>query len=211
MMIGLNIMLKRCALAGAMAASAACATAARIVYPVNEDALKARAGDYVIDPAHTSVIFSVDHFGFSTYYGRFNDVSGRLSLNVDDPSRSETAVKIKAASVDTPSDDLDDKLRGAEMFDAAAFPDIVFESRSVTPTGAQTATIDALLTIKGVTQPVTLAAEFHGSGASPLTRDRRVGFDATAALSRSAFGLDAWNGFVGDKVTLIIAVEFKSP
>lgn len=190
---------------------ASCATAARVLYPVNADALKARAGDYVIDPAHTTVIFSVDHLGFSTFYGRFNDVSGRLTLDTDNPERSETAVRIASASIDTPSDQLDETLRGKQMFDAAAFPDIVFESRTVTRTGDATATIEGVLTIRGVTRPVSLAAAFHGSGSAPLTNDRRAGFDATATLSRRDFGLDAWGGFVGDEVKLIIAAEFRLP
>lgn len=203
-------LMKSIALGGALLC-ASCVTAARVVYPVNEDAQNVKPGDYVIDPAHTTVVFSVDHFGFSTFYGRFNEISGRLALNIDDPARSEAAVKIAAASIDTPSDELDDKLRSAEMFDAAAFPDILFESRKVTRTGEKTATIEGLLTLRGVTQPMTLAASFHGSGTSPLTQDRRAGFDATAVLSRRAYGLKAWDGFVGDEVKLIIAAEFKSP
>lgn len=202
----------RCALFFAVFAfCASCSTAARVLYPVNADALKARAGDYVIDSAHTTVIFGIDHLGFSTFYGRFDDVSGRLTLDTDNPERSETAVRISSASIDTPSDALDEKLRGEEMFDAAAFPDILFESRAVRRTGDATATVEGLLTIKGVTRPVSLAATFHGSGSAPLTNDRRAGFDATALISRREFGLDAWGGFVGDEVRLIIAAEFRLP
>lgn len=207
---------KRAALAfpvlafAALLLCASCAGAARVIYPVNVDAAKARAGDYEIDPAHASVIFGVNHLGFSIYYGRFSEISGRLSLDAAAPERSDVAVKIAAASVDTTSGELDEKLRSAEMFDAAAFPDILFESRRIVRTGERTADIEGALTIKQVTRPLTLHAEFIGSGRAPLLNDRRAGFSARAKLSRKEYGLDAWSGFVGDEVELIIAAEFTA-
>lgn len=188
----------------------ACATAARVLYPVNDDALKVRAGDYVVDPAHTTVIFAVDHLGFSTFYGRFNEISGRLSLNTEQPEKSEAAIKIAAASLDTPSDALDEKLKAPAMFDAAAHPDILFQTTRVIRTGEKTADVEGLLTVKGVTKPLTLKASFHGSGTMPLTGAKAAGFDAKATFLRSDFGLNEWKGFVGDEVSLIIAAEFTA-
>lgn len=192
------------------AALSACATAAHVVYPVNQEATKARAGDYTLDPDHASVIFAVDHLGFSTFYGRFDTLSGRLHLDKDHPEASEAAITIAAASVDTRSKKLDDELKGAAMFDAGAHPDILFVTTKIVRTGDKTADVDGLLTIKDKTLPVALKAEFHGSGKFPGTNERRVGFDARTTIKRSAFGLDAWNGFVGDDVTLILAAEFTA-
>lgn len=203
-----SLTLKWPSVAVACALLAACASVAGVIYPVSKDALEARPGDYVLDGDHATVLFSVDHLGFSTYYGRFNDLSGRLSLEIDDPSRSSVAVRIGAASIDTPSDELDEKLKSASMFDAAGYPDIVFESRSVARTGDNSATIEGALTIKGVTLPISLDAKFVGSGVTPLSNDRRAGFTATGKLSRKAFGLDQWSGFVGDEVALTISAEF---
>jgi polyisoprenoid-binding protein YceI len=197
-------------IAFAALACASCAAAARVVYPVNTNALKAQPGDYEIDPDHVSVIFAVNHLGFSLYYGRFSEISGRLSLDVETPERSEVAVRIASASIDTTSEELNEKLRGEEMFDAAVFPDIVFESTRVLRTGERTADVEGALTIKGVTRPITLQTEFIGSGRAPLLNDRRAGFSAKARLSRRDFGLDAWSGFVGDEVDLLIAAEFKA-
>jgi polyisoprenoid-binding protein YceI len=188
----------------------ACATAASVLYPVNENAFKARAGDYTIDPAHTTVIFAVDHLGFSTYYGRFNEISGRLTLDTEHPEKSEAAVRIAAASLDTPSDALDEKLKASEMFDAARHPEIVFATTRVVRTGDNAADVEGMLTVKGVSKPVTLKATFHGSGTMPLTGAKVAGFDAKATIKRSEFGLDAWKGFVGDEVSLIIAAEFAA-
>lgn len=189
-------------------ALAGCATAASIVYPVNREALKARPGDYVLDPQHTNVIFAVEHLGFSTFYGRFADISGRLSIDPDDPAASDVAVRIAAASVDTLSDDLDEKLKGAGMFDAARHPDILFASTRVTTTGDNEADIEGVLTVKDVSGPLVIHAIFHGEGTDPATGRRTVGFDANAALKRSDFDLDQWSGFVGNEVRLIIGAEF---
>lgn len=199
---------RRISAALALSGVAACASAASVLYPVNKDALKARPGDYVLDGAHATVLFGVDHLGFSTYYGRFNEMEGRLTLDADDAAQSAVAVSISAGSIDTPSDELDEKLKAASMFDAAAHPDILFASRRVIRSGERTATIEGALTIKGVTQLVALSAEFVGSGVMPLTNDHRAGFRATGKFSRKAFGLDQWSGYVGDEVTLTISAEF---
>ena len=207
----MRALLKRSALiASAALLCASCAAAARVVYPVNTNALKAQPGDYEIDPDHVSVIFAVNHLGFSVYYGRFSEISGTLSLDVEAPERSEVAVRIASASIDTTSEELNEKLRSGDMFDAAAYPDIIFESTRVVRTGERTADVDGLLTIKGATRPITLQTEFVGSGRAPLLNDRRAGFSAKARLSRKDFGLDAWSGFVGDEVDLLIAAEFKT-
>ncbi|MEQ8934399.1 MAG: YceI family protein [Amphiplicatus sp.] len=185
-----------------------CATAASIIYPVNREALEARPGDYTLDPQHASVLFAVEHLGFSTFYGRFADISGRLALNGAEPPNSDVAIRIGAASIDTLSVDLNDQLKGDGMFDAAAHPDILFSSTRVSITGENEADVEGVLTIKGVSAPLTIHAVFHGGGTAPVTGARTVGFDASAALSRKQFGLDRWSGFVGDEVRLIISAEF---
>ncbi len=194
--------------AGLALALSGCATAASILYPVNREALDARPGDYKLDPGHASVIFAVEHLGFSTYYGRFADISGRLALNSEEPAKSDVAIRIGAASVDTLSADLNEELKGRGMFDAAAHPDILFSSTRVNVTGENEADVEGVLTIKNISAPVTVHAVFHGGGTAPVTGARTVGFDASAALSRKQFGLTRWSGFVGDEVRLIISAEF---
>lgn len=189
-------------------ALAGCATAASILYPVNRDALKLRPGDYVLDPDHASIIFAVDHLGFSTYYGRFTDISGRLSLDPAAPEKSEVAVRIAAASIDTPSAELNERLKGAGMFDAGRYPDILFASTRVSQTGDNSADIEGVLSVKERSGPVVVQASFRGGGVNPATGKRTVGFEGTATLSRAAFGLSQWSGFVGDEARLIISAEF---
>lgn len=189
----------------------ACASLARVVYPVNDDAFNAKPGDYQLDPSHATVVFAVDHLGFSTYYGRFNTLEGRLSFTPETPERSSVAITIKTASVDTNSRELDDKLRAAAMFDSAAFPDARFVSSSVMATGEKSGTLEGLLTIKDITRPVSLTVTFGGSGTNPLSGQETTGFNAEGTIKRSEFGLKAWLPLVGDDIKLLINAEFVKP
>lgn len=189
----------------------ACASLAQVVYPVNDDAFNAKPGDYRLDPSHAAVVFAVDHLGFSTYYGRFNTLEGRLSFSPKAPESSSVAITIKTASVDTNSEELDDKLRAATMFDSATFPDARFVSTAVTASGEKSGTLEGLLTIKDVTRPVTLKVTFGGSGTNPLSGKETIGFNAEGAVKRSEFGLKAWLPLVGDDIKLLINAEFVKP
>lgn len=189
-------------------ALAGCASAASVLFPVTHDALKAKPGDYEIDPHHTQVVFGVEHLGFSTYYGRFARISGRLSIDPAAPAASEVAVSIAADSVDTPSDELDRQLRAPAFFDSDRYPEIIFVSKHINITGDNKADIEGVLTIRDVSRPFIIHAMFHGAGTDPANGRRTVGFDATATLRRSEFGLNEWRAFVGDDVKLIIEAEF---
>lgn len=186
----------------------ACATVASVVYPLNENAAKARAGAYQLDPDHASVLFAVSHFGFSTFRGRFDTLSGSLDLDTESPENSSVTIEIKTDSLHTGVGELDTLLLADDMFAGGNSPVIGFTSTSVDQTSDKTAIINGVLTIKGVAKAVSLEARFISSGTNPLTRDRTVGFEATATILRSDFGLKNWLPFVGDTVEITIDVEF---
>ena len=77
------------------------------------------------------------------------------------------------------------------------------------------ATIVGNLTIKGITKPVTLKAEFVGAGemANPMTKEKaaQVGFEATTTIKRSEFGVNYGIPLVSDEVPLAISVAFMKP
>lgn len=197
----LVLMILLCLLAG-------CAAAAKIMYPVNEDAFKAKPGDYVLDGEHAVVIFALNHIGFSTFYGQFETLDGRLAYGGDDPTQSEVAIRIHTGSVNTRSAKLDADLRDRAMFDSETYPTASFTSTGVTRTGKKTGTLEGLLTIKDITRPVTLDVTFGGSGTHPLTGKKTIGFNATGMIKRSDFGLNRWLPLVGDAVSLQIEAEF---
>lgn len=166
------------------------------------------AGEYALDPAHTSVTWRVNHLGFSFYTARFDKAQGSLTFDPADPTKSKLSVTIDPASVSTGLPKFDEDLRGAKWFDAKTHPAITFTATAITRTGPETGTITGDLTLKGVTKPVTLDAVFNGGGLFALTGKHIIGFGATGAISRSAFGITPYPGMVGDQVQIIIQAEF---
>lgn len=187
---------------------AACASAARVLYPVNEDAFQVKTGDYRLDPKHAVVIFRVNHLGFSEFYGQFRALSGRLSFSGATPEDSEVAIEIDTGSIDTRSTELDGALKAKSMFNSETFPAARFVSTQVRQTGDKTGKVDGLLTIRDITKPIILNVTFGGSGTHPLSGKKTVGFNATGSFLRSEFGLRDWLPLVGDEVALVIEAEF---
>ena len=167
------------------------------------------AGTYAIEPSHTRVLFSLNHMGFSTWYGDFTGAKGSLTLDPKAPAASKVEVTLPTASVSTTNATLDGELKGADWLDAGKYPTITFVSTKVVPTGADTAKVTGDLTLHGVTKPVTLDVKFHGAGANPMTKAFTVGFDAHGALKRSEFGVTKYVPLVGDEVEITISAPFE--
>ena len=199
---------RHCVAAMTLFFTAACSTVASIVYPLNENAEKARQGSYVLDDDHASVLFSINHFGFSEFRGRFDTLSGSLDLDTETPENSTVTIEVATGSLHTGVPDLDEQLFAADMFDTERHPTAMFTSGAISRTSGNSAVIEGVLTMKGISQVISLEATFIGSGTNPLSGRRTVGFKAAGTLKRSDYELDNWLPFVADDVTLEIDVEF---
>lgn len=166
-------------------------------------------GTYKLDAQHTQVLFAIKHEGISTFYGRLGKVSGTLNFDQAKPENSALNVVVDTTTIDTHVPELDSSVPN-ELFQADKFPTATFVSTGIAKTGDNTGTVTGNLTIAGVTKPVTLAVTFNGGrGTGEPLQPYRLGFDATATLKRSDFGLThvIWDGFVSDEVTLMIEAE----
>ncbi len=123
-------------------------------------------------------------------------------------TRSKVSITIDTGSVDTRNAKLNGELTADNMFNTAKFPQATFVSTGITRTGENTGRITGDLTIAGVTRPITLDATFNGSGTHPASGEKVAGFNATAMIKRSDFGLKQWLPIVGDDVALLIEAEF---
>ena len=168
-----------------------------------------RSGTYVLDPSHSKVTWSVSHLGFSTYVGQFAGVDGKLTLDSRNPARSRLDATVKTDSVGTFSDGLDKHLKTADFLDTAKHPTAAFRSSALQLVDADTARITGDLTLRGVTRPVVIEADFTQAGVNPLDKTYTVGFDGEAKIKRSDFGVSYGLPMVGDDVTLHLAAEFK--
>lgn len=169
-----------------------------------------RAGAYDLDTGHGKITWSVDHMGFSTYYGQFVNVQAQLTLDPANPANSSLTATIPLTEVDSNSDGLDRHLQTADFFDTANHPTATFVSRSITldADDANEATVVGDLTLRGVTRPVTMEVEFNQAGPS-MGNTYKAGFDGEATIKRSEFGITYGIPMgLGDDVKLHIEGEF---
>jgi hypothetical protein len=165
------------------------------------------ANQYKIDPNHTSVTWSANHFGFSNPSGKFSDIDGSITFDEKNPKKSEVSVTIKIASLNTNLPKFDQHLKSKDFFDAEAFPTATFVSKKVTVTGKNQAKVAGDFTLKGITKPVVLNVKFNKLGANPLSQKQTVGFSATAKIKRSEFGVNYALPNIADEVKLVIEAE----
>jgi polyisoprenoid-binding protein YceI len=168
------------------------------------------AGTWDIDPAHSSVGFSVRHMMVSKVRGWFREFSGEI-VAADDPTKSTVTATIQVGSIDTRQDQRDAHIRSADFFDAERFPQMTFHSTDVRADGSVWF-VDGGLTIKGVTRAVTLALELNGFGPDAYG-GTRAGFTATTEINRNDFGvdiklpMDGGGVVVGDRVRIELEIE----
>lgn len=173
-------------------------------------------GTYKVDPGHTLVVWTLDHFGFSPYSGIFGEVTGSLTLDPKRPNSAKVDVTIPVSKVVTASAGLTEHLLrggkdgGMPDFFGASPANARFVSTSVVAAG-QKARITGNLTLNNVTRPVTLDASFYGAGKLPpqMGGKENVGFRATGTIIRSQFGLGFGTPLLGDEVKLEISAAFE--
>jgi polyisoprenoid-binding protein YceI len=167
-----------------------------------------KAGSFAVDPAHTKVTWSINHFGFSTYVGQFSQVAGTLKLDPKALSAASLEATLQTASVGTFNTALDNHLKSPDFLDVAKFPTATFKATSVKATGDRTADITGDLTLHGVTRPVVMQATFNRGGRNPANPTYRLGFSGKTTIKRSDWGIKTYAPALGDEVTLQIDAEF---
>jgi len=207
--------MKRMSLLCALLAATTC-VAAQAAGPVP-------AGAYTLDKAHASLIFRVNHIGFSNYTRRFKRFDATLQFDPANMAHSSVTVSVDATSLETdyPSPeklDFNAELQKEQWLDTAKFPQMTFRSSKVEVTAPSTLKISGDLTLRGVTRPMVLDATYNGGyEGQPLDPHARIGFSAHGTLKRSDFGMTVGipapgtTMGVGDEVEVIIEAEFSGP
>ncbi len=174
--------------------------------------LNSLTGDYAIDPTHSRIGFVARHAMVTKVRGAFNEFEGTAHLDGSDPSRSSARLLIQAASIDTRNAQRDEHLRSNDFLAMEEFPQITFVSTSARQVDAATFELTGDLTIKGVTNSVTVPFTYEGSALDPFG-NTRVGFEGSVAVSRKDYGI-TWNAaletggvLVSDKITLEFEVS----
>jgi polyisoprenoid-binding protein YceI len=162
---------------------------------------------YKIDPAHTAVVFIVNHVGFSNVIGRFDTVGGDVTFDKDAVEKSVVNVTIDTTSVDTNHAKRDEHLRSPDFFNAKEFPKMTFKSTKIEKTGDKTGKLHGDLTMLGVTKPVVLDVTFNKDGVSPASKLETAGFSARGTVKRTEFGMKYGAPAIGDDIQLLIEIE----
>ena len=205
-------MVARALLGATLLTVMACTPVQVLTHSVSQNETRVPAGRYEMDPDHCSITFDVDHFKYSRFTMRFDRKQGQLDWNEGGLDRSKASVTIDAASIDTNVPLLDKMVKSESMLDVSRYPEIRFASTRFERTGESRGTLTGDLTIRGVTQPVTLDVTFNGFAPDPLTKKDTLGFSADGRFSRAKFGLLTWYPAVGDEIHVRIQAEFvKTP
>ena len=161
---------------------------------------------FVLDGSHSFPRFSYSHFGYSTQLSRFDKTTGTITL---DKAAKTAAVDIviDTQSVNTGSATFNEHIQGEDFLNTAKYPTATFKSSKVVFDGDKPTAIEGQLTLKGVTRPVTLKVTSFQAMPHPMLKKDAIGANATVTVKRSEFNMGKYAPYVGDDVTIDIAVE----
>ena len=189
-------MFKRLILTAALVAASANAFAAGVTYK--------------LDPGHTNVIATWNHMGYSNPSANFSGVDGTLVYDAADVSKSSVQVTLPLSGLNGFSEKFNAHLNSGDFFDSAKFPAATFKSTKVEAAGEGKLKVTGDLTIKDITKPVVLDVTLNKSGEGN-NGGAKIGFDATATIKRTDFGLGMAVPMVSDEVKLRITTEANVP
>jgi len=167
---------------------------------VSKDPKVVVAGEYKLDPHHTSVVAKLAHMGLSHYTLRFDAVSGQFAFDPHHAAASDVEIAIDPKSVDTGDQAFDKKIAN-KFFETDKYPAIAFNSATVKITGDHIV-VDGILDFHGVKKPVVLNVTYRGFAQS------RMAFSGEATFKRSEFGVGEWIPLEADEVTILVEAEF---
>ncbi len=146
---------------------------------------------WVLDPTHSEIGFKVKHLMMTNVHGNFNQFNMNMHTSGEDFSSAQVDFSIQMKSIDTSNEQRDAHLLSADFFDAEAHPEMIFKSTAVSKTDDHNFQINGELTIKQITHPITLKAEFGGIHKDPWG-NLKAGFSVEGKMNRKDFGL-TWN------------------
>jgi len=165
--------------------------------------------NWILDPTHSEVQFKVKHLMMTNVTGQFNVLKADVHTN-EDFSKANVHFTADVSSISTSNEQRDGHLKSADFFDAEKYPTLSFESTSY---NAQEGKLNGNLTIKGVTKPVSLDAEFNGTNKDPWD-NLKAGFSLSGKINRKDWGLN-WNAaietggvLVSEEVKISAEVQF---
>ncbi len=161
---------------------------------------------YTVDGTHTLPRFSYSHFGYSTQLSRFDNTSGKIVLDRQ-AKTGFVEVTIDTTSVDTGYPLFNKHIQGVDFLDTAKYPTATFISNKLKFEGENLVAVDGILTLKGVSKPVTLTVTSFQCMPHPILKKDACGANATTVVKRTDFNMGKYAPNVSDDVTITLPVE----
>ena len=158
------------------------------------------AGDWEIEPTHSSIGFTARHIGLARIHGRFNSFAGAVRIT-EPVEQSAMHVVIDAASIDTNVRMRDDHLRSGDFLDVMRFPTLEFYSERFVHKGGNRWAVTGALSLHGVTRTVTLDTEYLGLG-NGMEGEVRAACRATTELHRDDFTV-SWQTMLARGIAVV--------
>lgn len=167
------------------------------------------AEELTVDPVHSSIVFRIEHMSAAPVFGRFNQKSGTIMLDSQDPANSKVSFTVDPASVDTGNEQRNEHLRSPDFFSAKEFPVMKFESSSVSKVDDSTWRVKGMLEMHGVEREITFTANHkvgEGMKGEPIH-----GFYTEFVVNRANFNIGPGfdNDALSHEVMVYISLEAK--
>lgn len=161
---------------------------------------------YDVDGAHTFPRFSYSHFGYSTQLSSFSKTSGKVVFDAE-AKKGAVDIVIDTKSVNTGFADFNEHIQGEDFLDTEKYNQIHFKSNQVLFQADKPVSVEGVLTIKGVSKPVTLTVTSFQAMPHPMLKKPAIGTNAFTIIKRSEFNAGKYAPYVGDEVRIDIALE----
>ena len=165
------------------------------------------------DPMHSKLAFATLHMGISDVSGHFKTFT--VTITSSKPDFSDAGIELSAdiKSIDTEVEMRDNHLKSPDFFDAEKFPTLTFKSTGIKSIGKDKYEVTGNLTLHGVTKPVTLELHYRGTITNPQSKKPVAGFQATATIKRTDFGIGTQfpSAAISDEVRIKADGEFQQP
>lgn len=163
---------------------------------------------YEVDPSHTYPSFEADHMGVSTWRGKFNKSSGKITLDKE-AGTGTVDIRIETASIDFGYDDMNTHANKPDLFDTAKFPEATYKGKLESFKDGKPSRVIGELTLRGITKPVDLSIRHFKCIPHPMNKRELCGADATATIQRDAFGIEAGKAY-GFSMDVLLRIQVEA-
>ncbi|MCF8130413.1 MAG: YceI family protein [Deltaproteobacteria bacterium] len=171
----------------------------------------AEAPAWTVDKIHSGVHFDIQHI-YATVRGSFDEFDALIRFDPANLGESRFDFTVAVKSVNTQNDKRDQHLMSSDFFDEGNYSKMAFKSSAIRHLEGDSYTVTGTMTIKDVSQNVTVPFTYFGSKPNPFDPKQFVaGFEAGLTIDRLSYHVGNGKffkmGVVGKDVTVLITIE----